>query len=482
MALALICIAQFIVVLDVTIVSVALPVIGADLGMPPAQLQWVIAAYGLTFGGLLMLGGRAGDLYGRRRLFAAGLALFSGASLACGLAGTGEMLIAARAAQGAGAAALAPSALAILTTTVPAGPARDRAVAIWTAAAAGGGALGWVLGGVLTAALGWRAVFLVNVPVGAVAIALVRAVLPESRDPGAPRRLDVPGAVTLTLGLTALVHGLTRVPGMDGLGALALAAACLAAFAWLERRVRAPLVPPGSLRSAPLLSAGGVAALVTATSTAPLFLCLLYVAHQLHRGPLATGLTFAPVNLAVIAGSWLGARALARTGAPRTMAGGLGALTLGSLLLLGISPHGDTLDLLAPFVAIGLGIGLAATASTAAGTEAGGEDRQGLASGLLNAAAQIGTSLGLALLVSIAAGEAAGVGDYRRGFAAAALLAAAGAAALLAFGPRLTRGTAVVAAPRGLSARTGPPEVGEGRPRPATARNVDAAANLRQYT
>lgn len=447
MALALLCIAQFVVVLDVTIVAVALPTIGADLGMPPGQLQWVIAGYGLAFGGLLMLGGRAGDLHGRRRMFAVGLVLFAGASLACGLARSGAMLIAARAVQGAGAAALAPSALAMLTATVPGGPARDRAVAVWTAAAAGGGALGWVLGGVLTAALGWRSVFLVNVPVGAVAVVLVRAVLPESRDPGAPRRLDVPGALTLTLGLTALVHGLTRVPGADALVALALAAASLTAFAWLERRVAAPLIPPGSLACAPLLSAGGVAALVTATSTAPLFLCLLYVAHQLHRGPLATGLTFAPVNLAVIAGSWLGARALARTSAARTMAGGLAALALGALLLLGISGH--ALELLGPFVAIGLGVGLAATASTAAGTQAAGDERQGLASGLLNAAAQIGTSLGLALLVSIAAGEASRVGDYRRGFAGAALLAGAGAVALLAFGRRVSGGAAVVAAPPG---------------------------------
>src|SRR5512132_781346 len=205
MALALLCVAQFVVVLDVTIVAVALPTIGADLGMDAGRLEWIIAAYGLAFGGFLMLGGRAGDLYGRRRLFAGGLALFSGASLACGLATSGAALIGARAAQGLGAAALAPAALAILTATVPAGPERDRAVALWTAAAAGGGALGWVLGGVLTGALGWRAVFLVNVPVGAVAIALVGGVLSESRDPGAPRRLDVAGAVALTLGLTALV-------------------------------------------------------------------------------------------------------------------------------------------------------------------------------------------------------------------------------------------------------------------------------------
>jgi MFS family permease len=414
MALALLCVAQFVVVLDVTIVAVALPTIGADLGMRPARLEWIIAAYGLAFGGFLILGGRAGDLYGRRRLFATGLALFSAASLACGLATCGAALIAARAAQGLGAAALAPAALAILTATVPAGPERDRAVALWTAAAAGGGALGWVLGGVLTGALGWRAVFLVNVPVGAVALVLVGRVLAESRDPQAARQLDVAGAVSLTLGLTALVHGLTA----RALAPLALAAAGLAAFAVLERRVRAPLIPPGSLRSAPLLCAGAVAAIVTATTTPALFLCLLYVADELHRGPLATGLTFAPVNLAVIAGSWLGPRLLARTTPPTAMAAGLAAIAAGALALLGASGQAS---LLAPFVAMGLGIGVAATASTAAGTAASA-DRRGLASGLLNAAAQIGTALGLALLVS---------GDHRRGFVGAALLAGLGAAAML---------------------------------------------------
>ena len=409
MALALLCVAQFVVVLDVTIVAVTLPTIGADLGMGAGRLEWIIAAYGLAFGGFLMLGGRAGDLYGRRRLFAGGLALFSAASLACGLATSGTLLIAARAVQGLGAAALAPAALAILTATVPAGPERDRAVALWTAAAAGGGALGWLLGGVLTGALGWRAVFLVNVPVGAVALVLVRSVLAESRDPGAGRRLDVAGAVTLTLGLTALVHGLA----VRTIAPLAIAVGSLAAFAVVERRVRAPMIPPGALRSPPLLSAGAVAAVVTATTTPPLFLCLLYVAHELHRGPFATGLMFAPVNLAVIAGSWLGPRLLARTTPARAMAVGLAAIAAGALALVAIS---GPASLLAPFVAMGLGIGIAATASTAAGTAAT-EDRQGLASGLLNAAAQLGTSLGLALLVSVAAG------DYRRGFVGAALLA-----------------------------------------------------------
>src|SRR3954469_3890956 len=273
MALALLCVAQFVVVLDATIVAVAMPTIGTDLGMSASELQWVIAGYGLTFGGFLILGGRAGDLFGRRRLVAPCPPPFALASLACGLAGSGLALVAARAAQGLGAAALAPCALAILGAMRPPGPARDHAVAIWTAAAAGGGALGWVLGGVLTDALGWRAVFLVNVPVGALALALTPVLLPESRDERAARRLDVPGAMALTLGLTALVYGLTQLPSADCVAPLALAAVSLAGFAWVERRVPAPLVPPGSLRSPLLLRASGAAAVVTAATTPPLFLC-----------------------------------------------------------------------------------------------------------------------------------------------------------------------------------------------------------------
>src|SRR4051794_29848233 len=429
MALALLCVAQFVVVLDATIVAVAMPTIGTDLGMSASELQWVIAGYGLTFGGFLIPGGRAGDLFGRRRLFAAGLALFALASLACGLAGSGPALVVARAAQGLGAAALAPCALAILGAMRPPGPARDRAVAIWTAAAAGGGALGWVLGGLLTDALGWRAVFLVNVPVGALALALVPALLEESRDERAARRLDVPGAVALTLGLTALVAGLAR----HAAAPLALAAGSLAAFAWLERRVPPPLGSPGSLRSPSLLRASAVAAVVTAATTPPLFLCTLYVAHVLDRDPTATGLAFAPFNLAVIGGSWLGARALGRLHPARAMAAGLAVIAAGALALLNPSVDGDVLDLLAPFVAMGAGTGLAATASTASGTAASDPERQGLASGLLNAAAQVGTSVGLAVLVSLAAagpGDGAAVAGYHRTFAGAALLAAATAVAL----------------------------------------------------
>ena len=207
--LALLCVAQFVVVLDVTIVAIALPAIGDDLGVSPTGLQWVLSAYTLTFGGLLMLAGRAADLSGRRRAFRAGLTLFAAASLACALAPTAAALVAARAVQGAGAALVAPAALALLVATEPEGAARTRALAVWTAAAAGGGASGWVLGGAISGGLGWEWVFAVNVPVGLAGAALAGRLLPESRERGAAR-LDVPGALALTAGVGAVLLGLSR--------------------------------------------------------------------------------------------------------------------------------------------------------------------------------------------------------------------------------------------------------------------------------
>jgi MFS family permease len=209
-ALALLCVAQFVDVLGVTIVIVALPTIGRDLGLAEQDLQWVASIYALCFGGFLLLAGRAADLYGRRRLFAAGLALLTVASLACGLAGSPMVLVAARAVQGLGAAVAVPAALSLLTTTFPQGPERTRALGIWTAAAAGGGVTGFFLGGVLTGALGWPWVFWVNVPVGVLCLALTPVLLAESRDQTSARRLDVAGAVTGTAGLVLLVYGSTR--------------------------------------------------------------------------------------------------------------------------------------------------------------------------------------------------------------------------------------------------------------------------------
>jgi MFS family permease len=424
-ALAVLCAAQFVVVLDVTIVAVALPAIQRDLGFSAAGLQWVVTAYTLVFAGLLIAAGRAADLHGRRRAFMAGLGLFAAASLACGVARAPGVLVAARAVQGLGAAAVAPAALATITATVPDGPVRQRALGAWTAAAAGGGATGWLLGGVLTEHVGWPAVFLVNVPIGALGVALAPLVVAETRAGARRRRLDVPGALTVTLALALLVLGLTAPAPPIAAGALALALALLVAFARIEARAADPLLPPHLLRCARLTAANLVAAALTAATTPPLFLCVLEIQHRLGSSPTRTGLLFVPVNLSVIAGSLVGPRAVRVAGARAAMAAGLALVAAGALWLIG--GGGSLARFLPAFVAMGLGLGCASVASTAVGTTAAGPAREGVASGLLTTAAQVGTVVGLAALVGLAtaAGE-------RAAFVAAALVAGAGAAAALA--------------------------------------------------
>jgi len=439
-AIALLCVAQFVVVLDVTIVAVALPAIRSDLGFSAAGLQWVITAYGLVFGGFLMLLGRAADLAGRRRVLTIGFGVFGAASLACGLAPSPAALIAARAVQGLGAAAISPAALAILTAALPPGRARTRALGVWTAAAAGGGALGWVLGGVLAEYAGWEWVFLVNVVPCAVALALTRRLLPESRDETAePGRLDVPGAVSITGGLALLVLGLTRAEQAGPtdpttLAPLAAGAALLAAFAAIERRTPRPLLPPGVVTRPPLSGALLAAVLITTTSTGPLFLCVLYLQDVLALEPTQAGLLFMPVNLAVIAGSAAGARLIERAGPRRAGAAGLTALGAGVLALVAIPSQGGVPPHLPlAFMAIGAGVGCASVASTQLGTEALDRDRQGLASGLLNTAAQLGNALGLAVFVLLAAAiDGDTVTGFRWAFAAGAALVVAGGVAAAA--------------------------------------------------
>jgi MFS family permease len=401
--IALLCVAQFVVVLDVTIVAIALPAIGRDLGVAPAGLQWVISAYTLTFGGGLLLAGRVADLYGRRRAFRAGLLLFAAASLACALAPSAGALIAARTVQGAGAALVAPSALALLVAAVPAGPGRSRALAVWTAAAAGGGASGWVLGGVIASGPGWEWVFAVNVPVGVVGVALAGALLAESRGDGGG--LDVPGALTLTAGLGMVLLGLGEGEAI----ALAAGLALLAAFVLTQRRAAHPLVPPGALR-APGLARGSLVALaLTATTTPAMFLAIL-------EADTGNGLVFAPFNLAVIGGSLAAPRAHPH----RVMAGGLAAIAAGAGALAIGWP------LLLAFVLMGGGLGLASVASTAVGTAGGAS---GFASGLLNTAAQLGTAIGLAVLVA----PAAALG-FAWGWAACAAIALSSSVATLRAG------------------------------------------------
>ena len=408
-ALTLLCVAQFVVVLDATIVAIALPDMQRDLGFSQAGLQWVISAYTLVFGGFLMLAGRAADLYGRRRLFMAGLSMFSVASLACGLAASPLALVAFRVAQGLGAAIVSPSALSILTTTFSKDGERDRALGVWTAAAAGGGAAGWVLGGVITQGLGWEWVFLVNLPVGVLGLALAPKLLEESRDQTAPPRLDVAGAATITLGLTLLIYGLTQAEEV-GLGSpqtlvlLALSMLFVAAFVLAESRSAYPLLPLGVLRSRRLAGANLAALTLTASTTPAMLLCVLYVQRVLGHGPAEAGLAFPPFNAAVIAGSLIGPRFAGWVGTRTAMVSGLLAIAASILLLTGISTEGGYIGHLLPgFIFMGSGLGVASVASTASGASAVGKDMQGLASGLLNTSAQFGTALGLALLVPLSA-------------------------------------------------------------------------------
>jgi EmrB/QacA subfamily drug resistance transporter len=403
-------VAQFVVVLDATIVAIALPQIQADLGFSQAGLQWVISAYTLVFGGFLLLAGRAADLWGRRKLFMVGLAVFSVASLACGLAVSPLSLVIGRIAQGLGAAIVAPSALSSLTAAFPEGEGRGRALGVWTAAAAGGGATGWLLGGLLTGGLGWEWVFFVNLPVGVLGLALAPVLISESRDVTAPPRLDLAGAVSVTAGLTLLVYGITRVQevGLTApvtLVALASSAVLLAGFVAVEKRVRHPLVPLGIFRSRVLLGANLVALILTAATTPPMLLCTLYVQQVLGYPPAVAGLVFPPFNLAVIGGSLLGPKLVTRSGPRATMVCGLLAIAAGALCFLGISHHGGgyLLYLIPGFVLMGSGLGCASVASTASGTAAADGGLQGLASGLLNSAAQIGTVLGLAILIPLSA-------------------------------------------------------------------------------
>jgi EmrB/QacA subfamily drug resistance transporter len=434
--LALLCALQFVLVLDVTIVGVALPAIRRDLGFSPGTLQWVISAYVLAFGGLLLVAGRLADVAGRRRMFTLGIATFTLGSLASGLAPSGAALIAARALQGAGAALATPAALALVTTTYPPGPERTRALGIWTAAAPVGGAAGLLLGGVLTQVAGWPWVFLVNLPVGLVALALApRLIAPdEPRAPGTTAaRLDLPGAALGTAAVVAVVLALTRAQDAgfaDPVALVAAAATVAATLAFLrhERRAADPLLPPGVLARRPFAVPVAVSLALTAATTPTLFFITLHLQGVLGWSPTATGVAYLPVVLAVMAGATLAPRLIGARGPRAVMAGGLAVIAAGVALLTGISGDGGFATAVLPAeVLYGLGLGMGSVAATTAGTDALPHARQGLASGLLNTAAQVGTALGLALLVAVAAVPDGTVAGYRAAFAADAVLTAVAA-------------------------------------------------------
>src|SRR3954464_13278798 len=420
---ALLCTAQFVVVLDATIVAIALPAIRDSLHMATADLQWVLSAYTLAFAGFLVLAGRLADLHGRRRVFMAGLTLFSVASLAGGLSTSPAMLIAARTVQGLGAAAVAPAALAAITAAIPDGPARRRALGVWPAAAAGGGAAGWVLGGVLTEQAGWPWVFLVNVPIGAVAVALAPLLVPETTAGGPGRGLDLAGAATITAALALLVFGFTRREVAGAVAGLVL----LGVFVRIEARAPDPLLPAALLRANGLAGANVAAAAVTASTSPAMLLCVLELQSTRGLSPLHTGALFAPFNLAVISGSLLGPRVARAVGPGVAMAAGLAGVGAGVLgLLAAAGAHAAPAWFLPAFAGMGVSLGCASVASTAAGTAAVGAACEGVASALLNTAAQVGAALGIGVLVSLAAAAGQGVA-----FVGAAVVALAGAATAL---------------------------------------------------
>ncbi|PRY51889.1 EmrB/QacA subfamily drug resistance transporter [Geodermatophilus tzadiensis] len=419
--------AQVMVVLDVSVVNVALPSISRGLHLSTADLQWTVSAYVLLSGGLLLLGGRIADLFDRRGAFLTGVGLFTAASLTSALAQAPWMLIVSRAAQGAGAALLTPAALSIVMT-VYAGRQRRTALAVWGTVGSLGIAAGVLFGGALTSALGWRAVFVINVPIGvAVVLGTLRAVARGASRTGALRRLDVPGALTLVGGLLALVSGIeaTRSAGWTAPRtwlALAAAAVLLTAFARLERRVPEPLVPPATWRTRSLVSASAVMAGVTGVVVGAVFLTSLYLQDVLGSSPVVAGLQFLPLAAAITLTAAVASRVIGHLGARTLVLGGLVG-TAGGALLLAANAGGASYvaDVLPGSLLLGAGVGpvFVAVAVAAMGDVPG--ESSGLASGLMMTGHEIGAALGVAGLTAVAGDLATSAGlvdGYGRAFVA----------------------------------------------------------------
>ena len=413
-ALALIVTAQFMVILDVAIVNVALPSIKTDLGFSATGLQWVITAYAILFGGTLLLGGRLADLLGRRRMFVAGLALFAASSLLSGFAWSSGSLVGFRALQGLGGALLAPAALSLLMTTFAEGRERNRALGIYGAASGSGAAAGVLLGGVITSYLGWSWIFFVNVPVAVVAIALTPFLLRESRaDHLAHRHFDLAGAASVTSGLMLLVYGLTRAT-TDGwsspvtLGLLGGAVALIAAFVVIESRSRSPLLPLRIFRLRALSAANVTMLLVGAVTFSEFFVLTLYVQDVLHYSAVQTGVAFVAFALSVVVASNLAQVVVGRIGVRGTLMMGLALATISVGLLTQVPVDGHYFwDLFPAFVLGGTGLGFSFVPVTIASLAGVERADAGVASGLVNTSRQIGGAIGLATISTIAASAAA---------------------------------------------------------------------------
>ncbi len=416
LVVALACAGQFLVVLDVSVVNVALPSMRTDLGLSASGLQWVVNAYAIAFAGFMLLGGRAGDLYGRKRMFLVGLGLFTLASLGGGLAQEGWQLLLARAVQGLGAAVLAPSTLTLLTAAVPEGPARARAIATWTAVGAGGGAAGGLVGGALVDTLSWRWVLLINVPVGAVVLAGSLKWLTESRA-GDGRRLDLPGALLVTAGLATLAYGIsqTEAEGWTAAATLVPLAAGLAlvgAFLAVEARTAAPLMPLGLFRLRSVASANTAMFLSGSAMFCMWFFMTLYAQNVLGYSPLGAGLALVPSSLAVVLGSKLAPRYLPTLGARNVAVLGALVAAAGFAWQSTMSAHGAYLtSIMVPGILMMLGAGLSATPLAALATSGATPSDAGLVSGLVNTSRTMGGSIGLAVMSTIAAARTARTGD-----------------------------------------------------------------------
>jgi len=406
-ALALLLGVQFMVVLDIAIVNVALPSIQTDLGFSQANLQWVVSAYALLFGGFLLLGGRIADLIGRRRVFVVGLVVFTGASLLSGLSWSEGSLIGARGLQGLGAALITPAALSILMTTFAEGKERNAALGAWGGVGAFGAVAGVLLGGVLTSALSWQWIFFVNVPVGLLGLALARPLLTESRD-ARVKTFDLPGAVLVTGGLVTLVYGITQANN-NGWGSLetialfSIALALLAAFVGWERRSAEPLVPFAIFRLRTVVGAN-IAGLILGTAIFAMFLMLtLYMQQVLHYSPMKTGVAYLAVAGTAIFWSALAAQLVTRVGVKPVLVAGMTALSAGLIYFTQISPDGSYLgDLLPGFLLVAVGLGFSFVPISIAALAGVQPAEAGLASGLINMSQQIGGALGIAALSAIA--------------------------------------------------------------------------------
>jgi EmrB/QacA subfamily drug resistance transporter len=437
-ALILLCVAQFVVVLDASIVNVALPTIGTALHFSQDSLSWVVNAYILTFGGFLLLGGRIADLLGRRRVFMGGLVLFALASLAGGLATNEGQLIAARAVQGLGAAILSPAALSIVTTTFRDGAERNKALGVWGAVAGSGGAAGVLLGGVLTSGLGWEWVLWVNVPIGLAAAAIAPRLLAESRSDSHSRTFDAAGALSVTAGLSVLVYALvdaTRVGwgSTQTVGLLGVSAVLLASFVAIERRSSAPLVPFSIFRSRTIIGANAVGLLIGASLFSMFFFISLYMQQVLGYSAIHAGLSYLPLALTIIVSAGIASQLTTRIGFKPVLAVGMAFIGAGLVWFSQVSAGGSFLaDILGPSLLAAIGLGLAFVPNTIAAVSGVADHEAGLASGLINASQQIGGALGLAVLSTIAnsvTGDSHTPAALTNGFQSA-FLAGAGIAAL----------------------------------------------------